>query len=84
MAYEDLMFAPRDRYYKIVGSSENYSAILSRLREEGINFEPDNGSELLPITTIEVCFNANAFSFLCVSFYFHPSPFVQFHTANKC
>ncbi|XP_028802144.1 probable transcriptional regulatory protein At2g25830 isoform X1 [Neltuma alba] len=43
-----------DRYYKIVGSSENYSAILSRLREEGLNFEPDNGSELLPITTIEV------------------------------
>ncbi|KAF7817121.1 putative transcriptional regulatory protein [Senna tora] len=43
-----------ERYYKIVGSSENYSAILSRLREEGLNFEPDNGSELLPITTIEV------------------------------
>ncbi|KAF1871440.1 hypothetical protein Lal_00020233 [Lupinus albus] len=43
-----------DRYYKIVGSSENYSSILSKLREEGIDFEPDNGSELLPNTTIEV------------------------------
>ncbi|XP_061369608.1 probable transcriptional regulatory protein At2g25830 [Gastrolobium bilobum] len=43
-----------ERYYKIVGSSENYSSILSKLREDGINFEPDNGSELLPNTTIEV------------------------------
>ncbi|KAI9097795.1 hypothetical protein K1719_025566 [Acacia pycnantha] len=53
--YEDDTDEDRsERYYKIVGSSENYSAILSRLREEGLNFEPDNGSELLPITTIEV------------------------------
>ncbi|XP_047180253.1 probable transcriptional regulatory protein At2g25830 [Vigna umbellata] len=43
-----------ERYYKIVGSSENYSSILSKLREEGIDFEPDNGSELLPNTTVEV------------------------------
>lgn len=43
-----------ERYYKIVGSSENYSSILSKLREEGIDFESDNGSELLPNTTIEV------------------------------
>ncbi|KAK4771929.1 hypothetical protein SAY86_013704 [Trapa natans] len=28
--------------------------VLSKLREEGINFEPDNGSELLPIVTVEV------------------------------
>lgn len=59
------LFVSHDRYYKIVGSSENYSDILSRLREEGLNFEPDSGSELLPITTIEVCFP-------CV--YFLPSP----------
>ncbi|PKI53755.1 hypothetical protein CRG98_025885 [Punica granatum] len=32
----------------------NYSTILSKLRDEEIDFEPDNGSELLPITTIEV------------------------------
>lgn len=43
-----------ERYYKIVGSTENYTAILSKLREEGVNFEPDNGSELLPLATIEV------------------------------
>lgn len=43
-----------ERYYKIVTSSENYATILSKLREEGINFEPDNGSELIPLTTIEV------------------------------
>ncbi|XP_010249577.1 PREDICTED: probable transcriptional regulatory protein At2g25830 [Nelumbo nucifera] len=43
-----------ESYYKVVSSSENYSMILSKLREEGIAFEPDNGFELLPITTIEV------------------------------
>jgi len=42
------------RYYKIVTSNENYSTILSKLRDEGVNFEPDNGSELLPLTTVEV------------------------------
>ncbi|XP_054789114.1 probable transcriptional regulatory protein At2g25830 [Prosopis cineraria] len=53
--YEDDTEEDRlERYYKIVGTSENYSAILSKLREEGLNFEPDSGSELLPITTIEV------------------------------
>ncbi|KAJ0031142.1 hypothetical protein Pint_12842 [Pistacia integerrima] len=41
-------------YYKIVSSAENYPAILSKLREERIKFETDNGSELLPISTIEV------------------------------
>ncbi|CAN1784990.1 Probable transcriptional regulatory protein At2g25830 [Linum perenne] len=40
--------------YKIVSDTDNYAAILSKLREEGIAFETDNGSELLPITTIEV------------------------------
>ncbi|XP_075641318.1 putative transcriptional regulatory protein At2g25830 isoform X1 [Castanea sativa] len=39
---------------KIVSSSDNYTAILSKLREEGIKFEPDNGSELLPLTAIAV------------------------------
>lgn len=43
-----------NRYYKIVSSSENYSEILSKLREAEIAFEPDNGSELLPITPVEV------------------------------
>ncbi|XP_015573071.1 probable transcriptional regulatory protein At2g25830 isoform X2 [Ricinus communis] len=43
-----------ESYYKVVSSSENYMEILSKLREEGIDFETDNGSELLPITTIEV------------------------------
>ncbi|KAI3422797.1 uncharacterized protein J3R85_011694 [Psidium guajava] len=43
-----------ESYYKVVSAAENYSEILSKLREEGIAFEPDNGSELLPITTIEV------------------------------
>ncbi|CAI8599853.1 unnamed protein product [Vicia faba] len=53
--YEDDTEEDRsERYYKIVGSSENYSSIVSKLREEGIDFEPDNGSELLPNTTIEV------------------------------
>ncbi|KAF2304429.1 hypothetical protein GH714_031028 [Hevea brasiliensis] len=41
-------------YYKVVSSSEDYAEILSKLREEGIKFETDNGSELLPLTTIEV------------------------------
>lgn len=43
-----------ERYYKIVSSAENYTAILSKLHEEGVSFEPDNGFELLPSTTIEV------------------------------
>ncbi|KAM7256955.1 hypothetical protein ACFE04_012696 [Oxalis oulophora] len=42
-----------ESYYKVVSSTENYSTILSKLREEGITFETDNGSELLPITTVE-------------------------------
>lgn len=43
-----------ESYYKVVTSSENYTAILSKLQEERIPFEPDNGFELLPLTTIEV------------------------------
>ncbi|KAF2283002.1 hypothetical protein GH714_043645 [Hevea brasiliensis] len=39
---------------QVVSSSEDYAEILSKLREEGIKFETDNGSELLPLTTIEV------------------------------
>lgn len=42
------------RVYKVVSSADNYPVILSKLQEEGIKFEPDNGSELLPITPIEV------------------------------
>lgn len=42
------------RYYKVIASSENYPDILSKLREEGIAFEPDNGSELVPLMMIEV------------------------------
>ena len=35
-------------------STENYSGILSKLREENIKFETDGGSELLPMSSIEV------------------------------
>ncbi|KAH9609236.1 hypothetical protein KSS87_008875 [Heliosperma pusillum] len=42
------------RYYKIVSEPENYSAILSKLRDAGIKFEADNGLELVPVTPIEV------------------------------
>ncbi|XP_042468619.1 probable transcriptional regulatory protein At2g25830 [Zingiber officinale] len=53
--YEDDSEEDRpDSYYKIVTSSENYSSILSKLRDEGIGFEPDNGFELLPFNPIEV------------------------------
>lgn len=43
-----------ESYYKIVTSGENYSVILSKLKEEGVAFEPDNGFELLPLNYIEV------------------------------
>ncbi|KAL3361229.1 hypothetical protein AABB24_014234 [Solanum stoloniferum] len=43
-----------ERVYKVVSSAENYPDILSKLQEEGIKFKPDNGSELLPTTPIEV------------------------------
>ncbi|GJW67014.1 probable transcriptional regulatory protein [Tanacetum coccineum] len=49
----DALGADDVMYYKIVSSSDNYAEILSKLREEGIAFEPDNGSELLPLTSIE-------------------------------
>ncbi|OMO86681.1 Transcriptional regulator TACO1-like protein [Corchorus olitorius] len=53
--YEDDTDEDRlESYYKIVSSGENYETILSKLRDEGIIFETDNGSELLPLTTIEV------------------------------
>lgn len=51
---EDTEEDKSERYFKIVTSTENYSGILSKLREEDIKFEPDNGSELLPISSIEV------------------------------
>ncbi|RWW19905.1 hypothetical protein GW17_00016018, partial [Ensete ventricosum] len=51
------------RYYKIVTSSENYSTILSKLRDDGVAFEQDNGFELLPHNPIEVCFIV--WHFLC-------------------
>ncbi|XP_023522552.1 probable transcriptional regulatory protein At2g25830, partial [Cucurbita pepo subsp. pepo] len=52
--YEDDTEEERsERYYKIVTSTENYSGILSKLRKENIKFEPDSGSELLPISSIE-------------------------------
>ncbi|KAJ4749668.1 YebC-like protein [Rhynchospora pubera] len=43
-----------ERYYKIITSSEGYEDVLSKLREEGIPFEQDNGYELLPLNPIEV------------------------------
>ncbi|KAK8547403.1 hypothetical protein V6N13_098113 [Hibiscus sabdariffa] len=53
--YEDDTDEDRsESYYKIVSSAENYATILSKLRDEGINFETDNGSELIPLSTIEV------------------------------
>lgn len=53
------------RYYKIVTSNENYSTVLSKLRDEGVNFEPDNGSELLPLTTVEVANLCSVLFLLC-------------------
>ncbi|KAI3945242.1 hypothetical protein MKX01_035003 [Papaver californicum] len=41
-----------ERYYKIICPAENYTDIVSKLREEGIVFESEN--EMLPLTTIEV------------------------------
>ncbi|GJN14971.1 hypothetical protein PR202_gb01853 [Eleusine coracana subsp. coracana] len=41
-------------FYKIVTTSENYQVVVSKLQEEGINFETDNGYELLPLNPIEV------------------------------
>ncbi|ONK70052.1 uncharacterized protein A4U43_C05F29750 [Asparagus officinalis] len=43
-----------ESYYKIVSPAENYSDILTKLREQGVAFEPDNGFELLPLNAIEV------------------------------
>uniref|UniRef100_A0A0E0ITM0 Transcriptional regulatory protein n=1 Tax=Oryza nivara TaxID=4536 RepID=A0A0E0ITM0_ORYNI len=39
---------------KIVTTSENYPVVLSKLQEEGLKFETDNGYELLPLNPIEV------------------------------
>ncbi|OAY82150.1 putative transcriptional regulatory protein [Ananas comosus] len=44
----------QESYYKIVTSAEEYPVILSKLRDEGIAFEQDNGFELLPLNPIEV------------------------------
>lgn len=43
-----------ERYYKVVSSADNYSDMLSKLRDAGIPYETDNGSELLPLNPIEV------------------------------
>lgn len=43
-----------ERFYKIVTTSENYPVVLSKLQEEGIKFETDNGYELLPLNPVEV------------------------------
>ncbi|CAL4902213.1 unnamed protein product [Urochloa decumbens] len=43
-----------ERFYKIVTTSENYPLVLSKLQEEGLKFETDNGYELLPLNPIEV------------------------------
>ncbi|XP_006654659.2 probable transcriptional regulatory protein At2g25830 isoform X2 [Oryza brachyantha] len=42
-----------ERFYKIVTTSENYPVVLSKLQEEGLKFETDNGYELLPLNPIE-------------------------------
>ncbi|KAH9300500.1 hypothetical protein KI387_012083, partial [Taxus chinensis] len=41
------------RYFKVITTTESYNETMSKFREEGIPFEPDNGFELLPMTTIE-------------------------------
>jgi hypothetical protein len=53
-------------YYKIITSSEGYEDVLSKLREEGIPFEQDNGHELLPLNPIEViakCYISGLYNF---------------------
>ncbi|KAM3282138.1 putative transcriptional regulatory protein isoform X1 [Capsicum chacoense] len=52
--YDTESDSSESRAYKVVSSVENYSVILSKLQEGGIEFKPDNGSELLPTTPIEV------------------------------
>jgi hypothetical protein len=42
------------RFHKIVTTSENYPAVLSKLQEEGLKFETDNGCELIPLNPLEV------------------------------
>ncbi|GER56102.1 YebC-related [Striga asiatica] len=51
---EDGMEEDLERHYKVVSSLENYTDVLSKLREEGITFETDNGFELLSLSPIEV------------------------------
>ncbi|KAL3819005.1 hypothetical protein ACJIZ3_004910 [Penstemon smallii] len=43
-----------ERHYKVVSSMDNYTTILTKLREEGIPFETDSGFELIPLTPVEV------------------------------
>ncbi|KAG5591542.1 hypothetical protein H5410_042056 [Solanum commersonii] len=52
--YDTEADSSESRVYKVMSSAENYPVILSKLQEEGIKFKPDNGSELLPTTPIEV------------------------------
>ncbi|KAK4419951.1 putative transcriptional regulatory protein [Sesamum alatum] len=51
---EDDIEEDAERHYKVVTSLDNYTPILTKLREEGIPFETDSGFELLPLTSIEV------------------------------
>ncbi|KAF8715765.1 hypothetical protein HU200_026713 [Digitaria exilis] len=52
--YDDDSEEEIERFYKIVTTSENYPVVLSKLQEEGLKFETDNGYELLPLNPIEV------------------------------
>ncbi|CAD6271546.1 unnamed protein product [Miscanthus lutarioriparius] len=51
---DDVSEEEAERFYKIVTTSENYPVVLSKLQEEGLKFETDNGYELLPLNPIEV------------------------------
>nr|CAB3464695.1 unnamed protein product [Digitaria exilis] len=51
--YDDDSEEEIERFYKIVTTSENYPVVLSKLQEEGLKFETDNGYELLPLNPIE-------------------------------
>ncbi|WVZ99276.1 hypothetical protein U9M48_044604 [Paspalum notatum var. saurae] len=52
--YDDDSEEEVERFYKIVTTSENYPVVISKLQEEGLKFETDNGYELLPRNPIEV------------------------------
>ncbi|KAJ1263698.1 hypothetical protein BS78_09G206200 [Paspalum vaginatum] len=52
--YDDDSEEEVERFYKIVTTSENYPVVISKLQEEGLKFETDNGYELLPLNPIAV------------------------------